>query len=120
MICITVSYPAFQSAFEAHPWYKKRIDGTPLENDLAVIADRVMRRWTDADALIIEGLRAEIAALTHQRDEARQECKQAVVAERERMCEIIKDHYWDSLNFGDIGKAHGVGLIKKIMESGNG
>jgi hypothetical protein len=76
-------------------------------------------RDSHAKDLIIEGLRAEIAALVHQRDEARQECKQAVVAERERMCEIIKDHYWDSLNFEDIGKAHGVGLIKKIMESGN-
>jgi hypothetical protein len=37
-------YERFQAAFERHPWYRKRIDGTPLSNDLAVIADRVMRQ----------------------------------------------------------------------------
>jgi hypothetical protein len=96
------------------------IAGRLMEQHYLLLEMNQMRQRLDADNKIIEGLRAEIAGLVHQRDEARQECKQVVLAERERMCEIIKDHYWDSLNFGEIGKAHGVGLIKKIMESGNG
>jgi hypothetical protein len=96
------------------------IAGRLMEQHYLLLEMNHMRQRLDADNKIIEGLRAEIAGLVHQRDEARQECKQAVMAERKRVCEIIQNHYWDSLTLDGIGEAHGNALVKMIMDSGNG
>jgi hypothetical protein len=60
--------------------------------------------------------RIAAAVITHVRPQIEAEARAVAI---EDCAAVVRDHYWDSLTYEEIGKKHGEGIIKAMIAGRN-